>query len=126
MKLRLETDNWASGNCYDYFISCSATCKKKRKKPRLVDLVDIRGQRRQLIEFANVLPTAFGSFRWVTSPGRQSNLKQASLSHSSYSITASGATAISTLSRSPWPSTIGLSLDRGDCVSANANMPETL
>ncbi|KAI9605687.1 hypothetical protein H4Q26_004052 [Puccinia striiformis f. sp. tritici PST-130] len=51
MKLRLETDNWASGNCYDYFISCSATCKKKRKKPRLVDLVDIRGQRRQLIEF---------------------------------------------------------------------------
>ncbi|KAI7942563.1 hypothetical protein MJO28_012590 [Puccinia striiformis f. sp. tritici] len=73
-------------------------------------------------DFANVLPTAFGSFRWVTSPGRQSNLKQASLSHSSYSITASGATAISTLSRSPWPSTIGLSLDRGDCVSANANI----
>ncbi|KAH9455056.1 hypothetical protein Pst134EA_022532 [Puccinia striiformis f. sp. tritici] len=56
MKLRLETDNWASGNCYDYFISCSATCKKKRKKPRLVDLVDIRGQRRQLIEFCKCTP----------------------------------------------------------------------
>ncbi|KAI7939540.1 hypothetical protein MJO29_014276 [Puccinia striiformis f. sp. tritici] len=56
MKLRLETDNWASRNCYDNFISCATTCKKKKKKPRLVDLVDICGQRRQLVEFCKCTP----------------------------------------------------------------------
>ncbi|KAI7938829.1 hypothetical protein MJO28_014408 [Puccinia striiformis f. sp. tritici] len=102
MKLRLETDNWASRNCYDNFISCATTCKKKKKKPRLVDLVDIRGQRRQLVEFCKCTPDGVRLLQM-----------------------ASGATAISALSHSPWPSTIGLSLDHVVCVLANANMPET-
>ncbi|KAI7966756.1 hypothetical protein MJO29_000033 [Puccinia striiformis f. sp. tritici] len=51
MKLRIETNNWASENCYHPFLSCSLLCRKKQKKARLVDLVDIRGQRRQLVEF---------------------------------------------------------------------------
>ncbi|KAI7963120.1 hypothetical protein MJO28_001214 [Puccinia striiformis f. sp. tritici] len=42
MKLRIETNNWASENCYHPFLSCSLLCRKKQKKARLVDLVDIR------------------------------------------------------------------------------------
>ncbi|POW15786.1 hypothetical protein PSHT_07051 [Puccinia striiformis] len=53
-------------------------------------------------DFANVLPTAFGSFRW---PLELLQYQRSPVHHG--------------------PSTIGLSLDRGDCVSANANMPET-
>ncbi|KAH9460739.1 hypothetical protein Pst134EB_008897 [Puccinia striiformis f. sp. tritici] len=51
MTLRHKTNDWASDNCYDRFLSCSPRCKKKKKRARLVDLVDIRGQRRKPVQF---------------------------------------------------------------------------
>ncbi|KAA1067628.1 hypothetical protein PGT21_011815 [Puccinia graminis f. sp. tritici] len=54
MKLKTITQNWAGANAYDSFASCSPTCT--REYPRVVDLVDIRGQQRQTIRFCACTP----------------------------------------------------------------------
>ncbi|OAV98381.1 hypothetical protein PTTG_25641 [Puccinia triticina 1-1 BBBD Race 1] len=49
MKLKVITKSWSGPNLYNNFSSCSPTCSKRSS--RSVDLVDIRGQERKVIDF---------------------------------------------------------------------------